>query len=52
MVKANPAAPRKENVTGKMQQVNGRKESKVVIKDPPDVTAAFDGLIALPLYFT
>src|SRR5215813_4521744 len=47
MAKASPPAPRKENATGKTQQLSGRKESSAVISDPPEVTATLDGFIAL-----
>src|SRR5215813_11246322 len=47
MAKASPPAPRKENATGKTQQLSGRKESSAVISDPPEVTATLDGFIPL-----
>src|SRR5262245_15784324 len=47
MAKARPPAPRKENATGKTQQLSGRKDNNAVISDPPEVTATLDGFIAL-----
>src|SRR5262245_56771215 len=47
MAKASPPTPRKENATGKTQQLSGRKESSAVISDPPEVTATLNGFIPL-----
>ena len=42
MAKASPPAPRKENATGKMQQLSGRKDSSADMIDPVVVTAPDD----------
>jgi hypothetical protein len=50
IAKAIPPAPRKENATGKTQQLSGRKDRRAEKSDPA-VAPAPDGFIAITSSF-